>query len=234
MTFKFEDIKLMFRDEIEHSLRPEVEMTGLRNFSGTVVQTFVPFTSRIEGLEIYSGGGQFAISFLNNTVQVNNTIGWVPIVRDLQVTSCQEHTISIVGSGTIGVGSGYYAGTCTLGVPVAFRATCKDITVPAFTFELFDLEDLPKVVVEYSSRIRTVTEYLGGGALVEDVLTVEIYSRYPSEVDKITSVLEEYFKEYSEYPPDILHVGIVGIDPITLTRMEIFVRRVRISIIRRV
>jgi hypothetical protein len=234
MTFKFEDIKLMFVDEIEYSLRPEVERTGLRTFSGTVIQTFVPFTSRIESLEVYCGRGQFAISFLNNTVQVNNTIGWVPIVRDCQVISCQEHTISIVGSGTIGVGSEYYAGTCSLGVPIAFRAMCKDITVPAFSFELFDLSDLPKVVVEYSSRIRTITEYLGGGAVVEDILTVEIYSRYPSEIDKITSVLEEYFKEHNEYPPDILRVGIVGIDPITLTRMEIFVRRVRISIIRRV
>jgi len=234
MTFKFEDIKLMFIDEIENSLRPEVEMTGFRTFSGTVEQTFVPFTSSIESLAIYSGGGQFAVKFLDNTIQVNNTVGWIPVVQNCQVVSCQEYTISVIGSGTLGVGTEYYAGTCSLGVPIAFRATCKDICVPAFSFELFDLEDLPKVVVEYSSRIRTITEYLGGGAVVEDILTVEIYSRYPSEIDKITSVLEEYFKEHNEYPPDILHVGIVGIDPITLTRMEIFVRRIRISIIRRV
>jgi hypothetical protein len=96
------------------------------------------------------------------------------------------------------------------------------------------LEDLPKVVVEYASRVRTITEYLDGHALVEDTISVEIYSKYPSELDKIASVLEEYFKEHCEYQPDILHVGIVGIDPITLTRMEIFVRRIRISIMRRV
>jgi len=234
MTFKFEDIKLMFRDEIDYCLKPIVEKVGVQTFSGTVVQTFVPFTSKIESLEVYSGGGQFTISFLDKSVQVNNTIGWIPIVQDCQVTSCQEYTISVFGSGTIGVGEEYYVGTCSLGIPIAFRATCEDICVPAFSFELFDLEDLPKVVVEYASRVRTITEYLDGHALVEDIISVEIYSRYPSEVDKIVSVLEEYFKEHSEYPPDILHVGIVGMDPITLTRMEIFVRRVRISIMRRV
>jgi hypothetical protein len=234
MTFEFEDIKLMFRDEIDYCLKPVVERVGVQAFSGTIVQTFIPFTTKIGTLEVYSGGGQFTINFQDRSVQANNTIGWIPIVQDYPVTSCQEYTISVVGSGTIGVGEAYYAGTCSLGIPIAFRAACKDICVPAFSFELFDLEDLPKVVVEYSSRIRTITEYLGGGAVVEDILTVEIYSRYPSEVDKITSVLEEYFKEHSEYPPNILHVGIVGIDPITLTRMEIFVRRIRIGIIRRV
>jgi hypothetical protein len=234
MTFKFEDVKLMFRDEIDNCLRPKVEMLDLKAFSGTIVQTFIPFTSKIGTLEIYSGGGQFTINFLDRSVQVNNVIGWVPVAQDCQVTSCQEYTISVVGSGTIGVGEEYYAGTCSLGVPIAFRGMCEDVCVPAFSFELFDLEDLPKVVVEYASRTRIVTEYLDGHALVEDIISVEIYSRYPSELDKIISVLEEYFKEHPEYPPDILHVGIVGIDPITLTRMEIFVRRIRVSIMRRV
>jgi hypothetical protein len=234
MTFQFENIKLMFRDEVNRALKADVEMTGQQVFSGTVIQTFVPFSSRIGKLEVYSGGGQFTVTFEDVTVQVNNQVGWVPIVENYPTVSCEEHTISIVGSGTIGIGNRYYAGTCSLNVPIAFRTNCPDIAVPIFSFELASLEDLPKVVVEYSSRARTVAQYFDGHSLVEDIISLEIYSRYPSELDKMTSVLEDYFKEHYEYLPEIIHVGIVGIDPITLTRMEMFVRRIRLGILRRI
>jgi len=228
----FENIKLMLTNSIDTCLKPYVGLSGSISFSGTVIQTFVPLASSISTLEIYSGGGQFTVSFLGATLPISNP-GWIPIAQNIQVTSCQEYTISVCGSGTIGTGNIYYGGTCSLGFPIAFRAHCGDIAVPVYSFELIDIQDLPKIAVEYWGRTRIVTEYLSGHMLVEDTVSLEIYSRYPSEIDTIVSILEEYFKENYEFP-GLLHVDIVGIEPIMLTREEIFTRRIRLSLLRRV
>jgi len=228
----FEDIKLMLTNSIDTCLKPYVDLSGSVSFSGTIIQTFIPLASSISTLEIYSIGGAYTITFLDTTLQVSS-IGWIPIRQNFQVTSCQEYTISVFGSGTIGTGNTYYGGTCSLGFPIAFKAHCEDIAVPVYSFEMIDIEDLPKIAVEYSGRTRIVSEYLSGNMLVEDSVTVEIYSRYPSEIDKIVSILEEYFRNNYEFP-NLLHVGISGIDPIFLTRNEIFTRRIRLSLLRRV
>jgi hypothetical protein len=228
----FEDVKLMLTNSIDTCLKPYIDLSGSISFSGTIIQTFIPLTSSISTLEVYSGGGAFTIAFLDTTLQVSSS-GWIPVRQNFQVTSCQEYTISVYGSGTIGTGRTYYGGTCSLGSPIAFKAHCEDIAVPVYSFELIDIQDLPKVAVEYSGRTRIITEYLSGNMLVEDSVTVEIYSRYPSEIDTIVSMLEEYFRDNYQFP-GLLHVDIIGIEPITLTRAEMFARRIRLSLLRRV
>jgi hypothetical protein len=195
----------LYPDQLDHS-----SSISLYSY-GTVTQTFYPFSSSIDQIAIYTSKvvgspSMTSISIENPSGTIYSTssvltVGWNTFsVGQGDLVSNLKHTIVIKGGvdasndyylGT-GVSSSYYYGSLSSGGNLAFSIGIRDFIFKEYSgLSTLTLNNLPIITVEVDSRPEVRDRYLTGNALIEDLeVTTKIYSRFPSELDRLLYGIE--------------------------------------------
>lgn len=204
MTLDFTTVKEYIRDRIKDYVYPySTSYSSSLDASSTINQPFIPFSSKIDAISIYShttGEGTIKLlsagSTLYSTISTFST-GWNTFSTSLTGrVSKRACTLSVSGAVQLGAGSAsYYYGTVDSSYNLAFSISVPDFVHTAYPIaKSYSYSSLPIVVVDISSRPAIADKYLSPPLLIESLdIAINVYSRYPDEIDLLCSGIENGF-----------------------------------------
>ena len=221
----------------------------------TLRQAFYPFSSSISNVKVYvksvvGSPGNATVRLLDKDLNVKATAaktlstGWNTVsISKSNLVSKQLYYIEIkhggnsinhyvLGASTVKVYSNtLYTPSSTLNVNLAFEVDIGDKVYKVFPGRELGIEDYPVVVCDLSSRPRVYQRYMDPKT-VEEVVTASfnIYSRYPSEIDKIARLVERGIFRERRNISDVFLVSPGALGPITRMRENIFSRAITFNL----
>jgi len=244
MSLNIDDIKNTFVNSIRTYLYPQqtiVDSSISVLSEGTIVQTFYPFSSTISTLSIYiaeieGSPGPLTVSIISGSSTFSSTIsslGWNTVPMTMSVTSNKLSTIKLYG----GVSSGndywigksnedsYFYGSGTFNI--AFSIGVQDFIYKIFPSKEIGLYNYPVVALDLVGRPRVEDRYLSGEFVwYYLMLRAEVYSRYPSEVDKVISGIDRGIMRDREQFTSIYYITPGIISEMSFLTPEIYSRNI--------
>jgi len=179
--------------------------------NNTISQDFYPFTTKLNSLSLYVANNIGSPNKINidiikdnkvlKTVSIPPNIGWNTVKLDLEVNSQLLYTTRIRQTtdasnySYIGVGpyTNYYYSNYNKQYDIACKFIMDDYILGVYPYLWLERGKLPIIIVDVVGRTRVRDLTLSGKSLYEDLmLRIDIYSRYPNEVDRIGSGIEYY------------------------------------------
>ena len=215
---------------------------------GQLEQQFYPFSSSIGALAIYCSSTVGPVSPSSVQILSNGTIysgsvvfspGWNTLNVNREVASNMPHTIRVYGGtgpdsdiflGVSSVDNAYFYGTLPNGRQLAFSVGVRDFVFNVYPlFSRVALSSLPIVVADITSRPGVADVYVSGDALLEILqLSVEVYSRYPDEIDKIAYGVERgLVRDRKTFGSNVRRITPVAMSGLGFISPEIFFRTLR-------
>jgi len=239
----------MYPRQLQH------ETSILTSECSVLRQAFYPFSSTISNVRVYvedvvGSPGNATFRLLDKNLNVKDTAtktltaGWNTVsISKENLVSKQIYYFEIRHDGD---SSNYYAlgastnpvydntlytDTSTLSVNLAFDVDIGEKVYKVFPGRELGIEDYPVVVCDLSARPRVYQRYMDPKTL-EEIITVSfnIYSRYPSEIDKIARLVERGIFRERRNISDVFLVSPGALGPITRMRENIFSRAITFNL----
>lgn len=228
------DIKTIVMNSINAYLMPSLDVLDTRYFSGSIEQSFVPFSSYISDGYLYcSGTLQVNILPFNlNTTISTDRLDWYKVLSYQKCISFQTITIQVIGNGIVGISDGYF--NCKINnidqvYSLAYHFDSNTVAVLSYNLEEVLFSELPKISVDIVGRPRIVSKYLSGNMLVEDLIELGLFSNYPVELDMMHSIIEKCIVEDLHRFQNIICIYPMSHTAITPTARGTYTKSLRLG-----
>jgi len=246
MIFDLDNLKNTFKTSINSYISPyqndHPHSISLYT-SGTITETFIPFSSSITTGSIYISNtigtpDKVTISLSGPGVSSSKTLsleeGWNTINWSLNdLVTYKRHTLSITGGvsssddyyfGYSSINSYFYGSMATDKV-LTFGFNTGDHVFKMFPSREIGLDEYPIVVLDLRGRPRVRDRYISGDFLWEYInLGVEIYSRYSTEIDLLSKGIERGLVKNRKNFTGIQYITPGRLGDLSFLSSEIFFR----------
>ena len=202
MALRYDGVKATIASAVKDAVYPrQTDYSSSLDASSGLDQPFIPFSTRLSTMSIYSHTeGEATISIASGgsmwfSTVTTLSIGWNSFPLNLaDRVSKSLCTLSVEGSILVGASTSntYFYGTIDDTHSLAFS-----ISVPEFVHTVYPIEkrfafsSLPIIVVDIAARPYARNVYITPSMLIEGIdIAVLVYSRYPDELDKLCSGIE--------------------------------------------
>ena len=248
MIFDIDSLKNTFLNSIRTYVYPQqTSHTGSISLysEGTIDQEFYPFSTSIDSCLIYiksvnNSPGSSTIEILSKGSTISSKTvsleeGWNTLsINKGDIVSRNKHTLRIYGGVDssndyyLGVGSKdtYFYGTIDSDNVLAFSIGVGDFVRKIYPMtEVLNINSLPMIVLDLISRGVVEDKYLTGDVLIEDFqVGIEVYSRYPDEVDRLCYGIERGLVKDRKAFPNIEYITPLDFSGLSFVSPEIFRR----------
>lgn len=249
VSFNPEEIKNNLMNSIRTYLYPQQldhsNSISLLDNSGTLIQSFYPFSSTITTIGVYiisktgsPSGLTLDIKSGSSTIKtgtIPSTIGWNYLEVDTgDIITIRQSSLVVKGSVSSGndyqIGASsiesYYFGSCGT-INLAFTIGVQDYIYKVFPIEKIESDQLPVVVIDIFGRPRIDDKYLTGDFIWYSVnLRAEVYSKYTHELDKLIYGCDRGILKIRKNFPNIYYITPGQLSEISYIKPEVFSRNI--------
>lgn len=248
-TFNIDDIKLEFMNSIRTYVYPQqticASSISLYNSSNTITQTTTLFSQTISAMGVYVantiGAPTLSYEFTSGNFvsrgTLSCTIGWNTIAIRNGATGCRtawESQLKLTG--TFSSTKDVYIGIAPLANYMFGNAgtfnTAFSIGVKDFVYRIFPMYEIennriPVIVLDMAGRPKIDDRYLSGDQTWYYVnLRADVYARYPSELDKISSAIDRGILRDRRNFTNIFNITPSQISEISYVKPDVYTRSV--------
>jgi hypothetical protein len=253
-TLNLDKIKETFKDSIRTYLYPYQESyassISIYNSGNVINQPVSLFSTAFNTIGVYVNSiigtpSPLILSFLKGNVSVYSstiasTVGWnyVTNVNQTFLNSNKDYTIRL--SCECDADNDYYIGKDSSNTyyfnkeaeqAIAFTIPIRDFVYSVFPAEEVTNERLPVVVVDISGKPKSDDRYLSGSHIWYHInVKIDVYSKYPSEVDKLVSGIDRGIMKDRKTFSEINYISSGNITELGQVAPNLYTRAITYSI----